>query len=120
MVVKPPRERVADLAGSMILTAVIGTIMSVVAVLLRGDTSIETEQFAWLTTTSVLGAWAVLVPAKLWEGTRGDQTLRRVTMLVIGLGVGAAAWGSAEKTMSRLPCSSSVISRSSAARWGNT
>jgi hypothetical protein len=99
LVVKPPRERVADLAGSMILAAVIGTIMSIVAVLLRGDTSIETEQFTWLTLTSVLGAWAVLVPAKFWEGTRGDQMLRRVTMLVIGLGVGAAAYGSANLLM---------------------
>jgi hypothetical protein len=95
LVVKPPRERVADLAGSMILAAVIGTIMSIVAVLLRGDTSIETEQFTWLTLTSVLGTWAVLIPAKLWEGTRGDEALRRVTMLVVGMGVGAAAYGGA-------------------------
>jgi eukaryotic-like serine/threonine-protein kinase len=99
LVVKSPRERVADLAGSMILAAVIGTIMSVVAVLLRGDTSIEREQYAWLTITSVLGAWAVLIPAKMWEGTRGDQTLRRVTMLVIGLGVGAVAYLGADLLM---------------------
>jgi hypothetical protein len=89
----------ADLAGSMILAAVIGTIMSVVAVLLRGDSAIENEQYAWLTLTSVLGAWAVLIPAKLWEGTRGDQTLRRVSMLVIGLGAGAAAYLGADLLM---------------------
>jgi hypothetical protein len=99
LVVKAPRERLADLAGSMILAAVIGTIMSVVAVLLRGDTNIESEQYAWLTLTSVVGAWAVLIPAKLWEGTRGDQTLRRVSMLVIGLGVGAAAYLAADLLM---------------------
>jgi hypothetical protein len=99
LVVKPPRERLADLAGSMILAAVIGTIMSVVAVLLRGDSAIENEQYAWLTLTSVLGAWAVLIPAKLWEGTRGDQTLRRVSMLVIGLGAGAAAYLGADLLM---------------------
>ncbi|REK09883.1 MAG: serine/threonine protein kinase [Planctomycetota bacterium] len=99
LVVKPARQRIADLAGSMIMAAVIGTVMSLVAVLLRGETSIEKEQYAWLTITSVVGAWAVLIPAKFWEGTRGDQTLRRVTMLVIGLGVGAAAYGASELLM---------------------
>jgi hypothetical protein len=64
----------------------------VVAVLLRGETTIEKNQFAWMTLTSVLGAWAVLIPTSLWAGTPGDQTLRRVTMLVIGLVVGAVAY----------------------------
>jgi Protein kinase domain len=93
---RSPRERLADLAGSMLLAAVIGGVMSVVVVLLRGDTSIEREQYAWLTLVSILGSWAVLVPAKLWEGKAGDQTLRRVTMLIVGLGVGAAAYGTAQ------------------------
>jgi hypothetical protein len=99
LVVKAPRERVADLSGAMILAAVVGTIMSLVAVLLRGDTSIEKEQFAWLTLTSVAGAWAILIPAKLWEGTRGDEAVRRVSMLVVGLGVGAAAYACAQLLM---------------------
>ena len=92
LIVKSTRERLADLAGSLILAAVIGMVMSIVAVLLRGETSVEQNQFAWLALTSVLGSWAVLIPAKFWEGTRGDQTLRRVTLLVLGLGVGAVAW----------------------------
>ncbi len=92
LVVKTTRERLADLAGSLILAALIGMVMSIVAVLLRGDTSVEQNQFAWLALTSVLGSWAVLIPAKFWEGTRGDQTLRRVTLLVLGMGVGAVAW----------------------------
>ncbi len=92
LVVKPARERIADLAGAMILAAVVGTIMSIVAVLLRGETSVEQNQFAWLTLTSVFGAWGVLIPSSLWAGTKGDQTLRRVTMLVIGLIVGSAAY----------------------------
>ncbi len=99
LVVKSPRERLADLAGSMILAAIIGTIMSVVAVLLRGDTNVEQNQFAWLTLTSVLGAWAVLIPSKFWEGTQGDQTVRRVTLLVVGLGVGAAAYFGAQQLL---------------------
>jgi len=99
LVVKSSRERLADLAGSLILAAVIGTVMSIVAVLLRGETTVEQNQFAWLALTSVLGSWAVLIPAKFWEGTGGDQTLRRVTMLVLGLGVGAAAYVGARQLL---------------------
>jgi len=92
LAVKSVRERVADLAGSMLLAAVVAAIMSIVAVILRGQTSVEQNQFAWLTLTSVLGSWAVLIPSTFWAGTDGDQTLRRVTMLVVGLLVGAAAY----------------------------
>jgi hypothetical protein len=92
LVVKGGRERIADLAGAMILAAIVGTIMSVVAVLLRGQTNVELNQFAWLTLTSVLGSWGVLIPSALWAGTSGDATVRRVTLLVIGLLVGAVAY----------------------------
>lgn len=96
LVVKSPRERLADLAGSMILAAAVAAVMSLVVTLLSGDVAIKREQYAWLTLVSALGSWCVLVPAKIWEGTSGDQTLRRVTMLVAGLAVGAAAFGAAE------------------------
>ena len=96
LVVKSPRERLADLAGSMILAAAVAAVMSLVVTLLSGDASIKREQYAWLTLVSALGSWCVLVPAKIWEGTPGDQTLRRLTMLVAGLAVGAAAFGAAE------------------------
>jgi hypothetical protein len=98
LVLKSPRERLADLAGSMISAAVICAVMSVVVVLLRGG-EIAQEQYAWLTLVSAAGAWGVLIPAKIWEGTSGDQTLRRVGMLVVGLAVGAASYVAADKLM---------------------
>ena len=103
LVVKSPRERLADLAGSMIFAAVMGALMSGVAVLLRGGELVAKEQYAWLTLVSVLGSWAILIPAKLWEGTFGDQTLRRVAMLVIGLAIGAAAYLSADMLLITFP-----------------
>jgi hypothetical protein len=102
LVVKSPRERVADLAGSMILAAAIGAVMSLVVVVLRGDT-VEHEQYAWLTLVSVLGSWAILIPSKIWEGGPGDATLRRVTMLMIGLAVGGAAYLAAGALMIKFP-----------------
>ena len=60
-------------AGSLLFAAA-ATALAVVMVLLRGQPA-EPEQFAWLTLTSTLGAWAVLVPAKLWEGKPEEQAL---------------------------------------------
>ena len=91
LVVKTPRERLADLAGSMMLSAAIGALMSLVVVLLQGG-GIAKEQYAWLTITSVAATWAVLVPAKFWEGTNGDAVMRRLTMMVLGMAVGGAAY----------------------------
>ena len=96
------RERMADLAGSMLFAAAAVTALAVVMVLLRGQTA-QPEQFAWLTLTSTLGAWAVLVPAKLWEGRPGEQALRRFALLVIGLGLGAVAFGIDRLLLVNLP-----------------
>ena len=98
LVVKSPRERMAELAGSMILAAAVGAAMSVVVVLLRGD-AVEKEEFAWLTLVSVVGAWAIMIPSKFWEGTKGDAVLRRVALLIAGLAVGAVAFGAASVLM---------------------
>ena len=86
-----PRERVTQLVGSMLLSAVACIVLSLVMMILRGE-SIEPNLYAWLAASSVLGSWAVLIPAKLWEGQRGDAVLRRFVMLVIGLVYGAASF----------------------------
>jgi hypothetical protein len=101
LVVKTPRERVTDLLGSLIMAAGVGFAMSVVVTLLRGEAKLE--QFTWLAATSILGAWAVLIPSKIWEGQTGEAILRRVALLMIGLGVGGAAYLSADALIVKLP-----------------
>jgi eukaryotic-like serine/threonine-protein kinase len=54
------------------------------------------EQLSWVFTVGLVGAWTVLIPAKLWEGAAGDQTLRRFMMMVLGLGLGVLACGLAQ------------------------
>ena len=39
----------------------------------------------------MLAAWGLIVPAKLWEGRRGENLTRRTTLGIIGLGVGYIA-----------------------------
>jgi len=41
----------------------------------------------------------VLVPSKLWEGTEGEPMLRRFILMVLGLGLGVLAFGTADLLM---------------------
>ena len=50
------------------------------------------SEYAWLGLCGAIGAWGVLIPAKLWEGRQGDAVLRRFVMLGIGLAFGLVAF----------------------------
>jgi len=82
--------------------------MCVVAVLLAAynGRALAPEQVAWLVVMSVAGTWTVMVPAKFWEGTQGETALRRFTMMVLGLGLGLAAYAAAAFLMVSLPYAS--------------
>jgi hypothetical protein len=80
-----------ELTGSMLLSTGVVTVLTLVMLLLR-QTPPRPEQFAWLALVCTAGSWAVLVPAKLWEGTKGEAILRRFVMLVIGLGFGMLSY----------------------------
>jgi eukaryotic-like serine/threonine-protein kinase len=42
--------------------------------------------------TTLLGAWAVIVPTKLWEGIGTENTSRRIVSTALGAAVGACAF----------------------------
>lgn len=46
---------------------------------------------AFFASTILIASWALIVPAKLWEGRTGDQVVRRIVQGTLGLGVGAVA-----------------------------
>ena len=105
MVLNTPRERLTELLGSLLLSALSAAAMCVVMVLLNSfqGTTTSAEQCAWLGLVSVAGAWAVLLPSKLWEGVRGETTPRRFVMMVVGMGLGTLAFGVATMLMVDLP-----------------
>ena len=82
-----PRERLTQLLGSMLLSAAVCAVAALVMMILRGEMP-DSNQYAWLALSSTIGSWAILIPAKFWEGKRGDAALRRFVMLVVGLGFG--------------------------------
>jgi serine/threonine protein kinase len=103
MILKPPRERVVELFGSLLASAMIAAIVSGVVTFVDdfcwGKGQVRPEEFGWLWLVGIVGSWGVLVPSKLWEGHRGDPILRRVALLVIGTVVGLAAFGASEVLM---------------------
>ncbi len=108
MVWKSPRERFAELLGSLLGSVAVAAAMCMVMAIVEAfwsDTAgfPRPEQFAWLLLVSVAGAWAVLIPSKFWEGVRGDAMVRRFLLMVIGMGVGAAALAAGELLMVSLP-----------------
>ena len=94
MVVKPFRHRLTELVGSMLAGAVIAIlvcVMGFVLASLRSNAVVGAEdlaRYAWVILASVIGTWAVMIPAKVWEGYKGDVKLRRFTMMLAGLVVG--------------------------------
>jgi len=108
LVVKPPRERLAELLGSMLLSALVAAVACVVVVLVESYCAgslgaPREEQIAWLLLTSIAGAWAVLIPSKSWEGTRGEPIVRRLTMMVVGMLLGLASFAAAQLFLVDLP-----------------
>lgn len=96
-------ERVAELSGSMLAAAIVASGLVLIALLLEGrtlDGSVAGWAFyAWLTITSIIGAWMILVLGKLWESSEGDQAARRLTQLMAGSALGLVAFATAHWLM---------------------
>ena len=101
LLAKTPRQRFTELTGSLLFSAIVVAVVSVVTSILSANASgqsFDAGVFAALALTGIAGCWAVLIPAKFWEGREGEQALRRFVMLMIGLALGLAAFG-IDKTM---------------------
>jgi hypothetical protein len=85
--------RFAELCGSLALTTVFAAVATALATPLlavpgRPTPPTDIGAFFFLT---VGICWAVLLPAKVWAGRRGDSWLRRLIMMIIGVAVGVGA-----------------------------
>ena len=104
LIVKPAPQRIADLLGSMLVATLVAVTMCLVMVIVaafRAEIP-RPEQCGWLLLVSIAGAWGVMIPSKLWEGTKGEAMLRRFVLLIVGLGLGALAWGASQLLMVEL------------------
>ncbi len=103
---KPASQRMTELTGALLMAAIVCSVLSLIILVAGGhnlDTSVHTWTFyAWLTVTSVSASWVMLGLTKFWEGTEGDEVLRRFIMMVAGLAIGATAFAASNMLMIRL------------------
>jgi hypothetical protein len=113
MVLKTPRQKATELCGSLLLSAGVAAAMAVVITLLMGQPVggyqvSQIEQFTWLSLLGIAGSWGVLIPAKFWEGTRGEPILRRFVLLCVGLAVGYIGYLVDSGLLVKLPSSMDI------------
>jgi len=93
-------ERLTELSGSLLMAAVVSLVLCLVMTLVACSDALESvftwTMFAWLSLTSIAGAWSVLTISKWWESDEGDPFRRRFVMLVAGLATGIAAFASSQ------------------------
>ena len=93
-------ERVTELSGALITSAVASLVLCfVMTLLMRGETLGDVftwTLYAWFSLTSILGAWVILAIAKFWESDEGEPLRRRFVMLVAGLVTGIVAFASSQ------------------------
>ncbi len=94
-------DRVGELAGSMLASAAIAAVLTVVMSAIGGGSWIDAsaQQLsgpAWLWLTTVLGSWTLLIAGKFWEANSGEQVKRRFALLVIGLIFGAVTYATSQ------------------------
>ena len=107
---KSTRERFTELLSSLLASALV---VAVVCVLVSPlfDRRLEATQLLWLGSVATVGAWSILIPAKLWERRPGDELPRRFTMLIMGLLLGLFAWGVERLLIVDLPYSTNPAVR---------
>ncbi len=95
-------QRFTELVGSLILSGIVSAVAAFALMLMRRR-PFAMDEYLWLALVSGAGAWAILVPSKWWEGSRGDAILRRFVLLFVGLGVGLVAYVTAQSFFVNLP-----------------
>ncbi len=94
---KPFSERCCEATGAMLMSALVAGVLSLIGLAIGGkplNASVYTWSFfAWMAITTTISSWAVIAVSKVWEGFDGDDVRRRFLMLIVGLGLGVAAFG---------------------------
>lgn len=95
LVARSARQRLGDLTGSLLTSAMVGVVFGVLTGTFYSQRSpIGGWSFgAWVTLTSIAASWSVLICGKLWENSVGEHLVRRFWMLATGLLVGLIAFG---------------------------
>jgi len=86
----PVGQRATDMTTSMTISLAAAALVTT-AVHLATEMLPNPADVAFFGTVTLVAAWALIVPAKMWEGRTGDAFVRRLIQGSIGLSVGAGA-----------------------------
>ncbi len=84
-------QRTSDLTSSLAM-ALLAVVLVTVAIHYATNLLPQPVHVAFFGVVTLLSAWALIVPSKLWEGRTGDSFIRRILLGAIGTGVGAVAY----------------------------
>ena len=84
------RQRATDLSTSVSVSLAASALVTVAVFLTTGLLQ-NAAQAVYFGTITMLAAWALIIPSKLWEGRSGDSFTRRLLLGGMGLGVGFVA-----------------------------
>ncbi len=101
---KPLRDRATELVGSMLVAAVISSLLALLGCVVVSET-FSLGLYLWMAIVATLGSWAVMIPNKLAEGRAEDQAPVRFGLLIGGALVGVLAFGTAQMLDLELPVS---------------
>jgi len=107
LAMKPAKERLVELLGSLLVGALAVVVVCVAVVLLYSfhrQPGAEEEmqwwsQCGWLVLVGIAGTWTVLIVTKFWEGVKGESTPRRFVSMIVGLLLGIAAFAAAQSLL---------------------
>ncbi len=93
---RPLPDRVTEGVGSLVVTAIVCTILGFFTLLTTtqgmGSTAQPWAFYAWNVGVAVLASWSLIVASKTWEHRAGDPIVRRFVMLCVGAVVGLFAY----------------------------
>ncbi|MEZ6062156.1 MAG: serine/threonine-protein kinase [Planctomycetaceae bacterium] len=84
------QQRLADASSSLSVSLAAATLVTL-AVFLTTGLLPQIQHAVYFGTVTMLAAWGLIVPAKMWEGRVGDSVTRRLVQGSIGAGVGFVA-----------------------------
>ncbi|MCA9010235.1 MAG: protein kinase [Planctomycetaceae bacterium] len=87
----PAGQRASDITASLSVSLAAAALVTI-AVHLATDMLPNAVDVAFFGIVTLIAAWVLIVPAKLWEGRTGDNVIRRLIQGGLGLGVGALAF----------------------------
>ncbi len=93
---KTVADHAAELSGSMLWSAIVAAVLTVVMSVVGGDALTKSAEWrvgpAWFWLMTTVGTWLVLLAGKQCERGKGELGKRRFGMLILGLIFGAIAF----------------------------